>query len=583
MPGMFKENISLTNPTIVALFHHHLYVTSIYWIIGIGLVLLLGATLLRRLTTFNLSPAGLAEPRARTFLRIGFGLIWLFDGILQFQPSMPLGLADVVVKPTIAGAPSFLHSLILSAVNLWNAHPISLATGTAWIQVGIGIALIVSNGAIGRFAAVVAAGWGSLIWLIGNGAGGAFAKGASILFGWPGATLFYVAAAVWLALPPRYFQEHFSKWTLRFVALVLFVAAILQSLPSAGFWHGGNSNALTAMTKAMTATPQPHPLAWIVRHAGDVAGNLGGGFNVAVILWLLACSVGLWYASTHHINWPVVALVVGAVIFWIVGEDVAIFGGVGTDINSLIPLALLTFCAGPALRSAPALSRRLPEELRSSSGAVAAAFAAGMIIFSVVSMGVASVSAAEPTFFFAANQTNPVALHSKVSSFTLTDQFDHSYRLGEHKGRYTLLTFLDPVCWTDCPLLAAQLRQVRAQLPATAPLDIVVVAANPLHETLADVRHFIKIHDLGSVPNFYFLTGKTKSMRKLWNTYGIDVENVPGDIMSIHLDFMFIIGPHRQLRWELPDDPAYGSAITKGVQESSESVLLSLLHQSGVS
>jgi cytochrome oxidase Cu insertion factor (SCO1/SenC/PrrC family) len=227
--------------------------------------------------------------------------------------------------------------------------------------------------------------------------------------------------------------------------------------------------------------------------------------------------------------------------------------------------------------------RRLPEELRSSSGAVAAAFAAGMIIFSVVSMGVASVSAAEPTFFFAANQTNPVALHSKVSSFTLTDQFDRSYRLGEHKGRFTLLTFLDPVCWTDCPLLAAQLRQVRSQLSPTAPLDIVVVAANPLHETLADVRHFVRIHDLGSVPNFYFLTGKTKEMRSLWRTYGIDVENVPGDVMSIHLDFMFIIGPNHHLRWELPDDPAYGSAITNGVQESSESVLLSLLHKSGVS
>jgi len=206
-----------------------------------------------------------------------------------------------------------------------------------------------------------------------------------------------------------------------------------------------------------------------------------------------------------------------------------------------------------------------------------------MIIFSVVSMGVASVSAAEPTFFFAANQTNPVALHSKVASFTLTDQFGHSYRLGEHNGRYTLLTFLDPVCWTDCPLLAAQLRQVRAKLPASAPLDIVVVAANPLHETLADVRHFIKIHELSTVPNFYFVTGKTKEMRALWRTYGIDVENVPGDVMSIHLDFMFIIDPHRKLRWELPDDPAYGSAITSGVQESSESVLLSLLHQSGVS
>ncbi len=58
MPGMGQDNISLNNPTIVSLFHHHLYVTSIYWIIGIGLVLLLGATLLRRLTVFNLSRGG---------------------------------------------------------------------------------------------------------------------------------------------------------------------------------------------------------------------------------------------------------------------------------------------------------------------------------------------------------------------------------------------------------------------------------------------------------------------------------------------------------------------------------------------
>jgi cytochrome oxidase Cu insertion factor (SCO1/SenC/PrrC family) len=583
MPGMDNDNISLTNPTIVALFHHHLYVTSVYWIIAIGLILLLGATLLRRLTGFNLSPAGLSEPRSRTILRIGFGLIWVFDGILQFQPSMPLGLGDAVVRPAVSGAPSFLHSLMLHSISLWNAHPISLATGTAWIQVGIGVALVVSNGAVGRGAAVVAAGWGSLIWLVGNGAGGAFAKGSSILFGWPGASLFYVAAAVWLALPPGYFKEHFSRWTLRFMALVLFVAVILQCLPSGEFWHGGNTNAVTAMAKSMTATAQPHALSWIVLHAGDLAGTLGGGFNVAVILWLLACSAGLWYASTHAINWPIVALIVGAVIFWVVGEDIAIFGGVGTDINSMVPLALLVFCARPAYRSAAPLPRRLPEEFRSSSGAVAAAFAAGMILFSVVSMGVASVSAAEPTFFFAANQTNPIALHSKTAGFTLTDQFDHSYSLGEHKGRYTLLTFLDPVCWTDCPLLAAQLRQVRSELPASAPLDIVAIAANPLHETLADVRHFIKIHDLSSVPNFYFLTGKTEALRKLWNTYGIDVENVPGDVMSVHLDFMFIIAPHRSLRWELPDDPAYGSAITKGVQVSSESVLLSLLHKSGLS
>ena len=94
----------------------------------------------------------------------------------------------------------------------------------------------------------------------------------------------------------------------------------------------------------------------------------------------------------------------GCVFFWVVGEDVAIFGGVGTDINSLMPLAVLVLCARPATSqcarhcragcprsSAPVLARSSPPS------------PSAMIIFSVVSMGVASVSAAEPTLFVAQN------------------------------------------------------------------------------------------------------------------------------------------------------------------------------------
>jgi cytochrome oxidase Cu insertion factor (SCO1/SenC/PrrC family) len=577
MPGMFKDNVSLNNPIVVALFRHDVYVSSVYWIIAIALALLLGATLSRRLSTFNLSSAGLGEPRARTFLRLAFGAIWVFDGILQFQPGMPLGLANEVVKPTIAGAPTWLHPLMYSAISLWNSHPLALATGTAWIQIGIGLGLIASNASVGRLIAVAGAGWAGLIWLIGNGAGGAFASGSSILFGWPGATLFYFVAMVWLALSPRFFAEQFSKFVLRFVAVILGVAAILQVVPSGEFWHGGNTNALTAMTRSMTSTAQPHVLAWIVSHVGDLAGTLGGGFNVIVVLWLLVSASGLWYASTHATNWPVYVVVVGAVFFWIIGEDVSIFGGLGTDINSLIPLAVLTFCAQPKFRSASSLPRRLPEEFRSSSGAVVAAFAFAMVAFSTVSMFVASISAAEPTLFVAQNGT-AAAVNTKAPTFTLTDQFDEPFTLEEHKGRYTLLTFLDPVCWTDCPLLAAQLRQVRSEWPASTPLDIVVVAANPLHQTIANVRHFIKIHDLTGMKNFYFVTGKTTVTRKVWNQYGISVTNEPGDLMSIHSDFMFIIKPSGRLRWIIPDEPLDNSAG----QRSAESELMSLLGQSGL-
>ena len=149
---------------------------------------------------------------------------------------------------------------MLGRHHLWNAHPLALATGTAWIQVGIGLALIVSNGALGRLAAGVTVGWALLIWLVGNGAGGAFASGASILFGWPGATLFYAFAGVVDRRAAGLLRERYSRVTLRCSAVLLVVGGFWQSLPSDGFWHGGNSNALTAMTRTMTETAQPHAL-----------------------------------------------------------------------------------------------------------------------------------------------------------------------------------------------------------------------------------------------------------------------------------------------------------------------------------
>ena len=302
MPGMSGSPISLTNPLVVQLFRHNAFESSISWIIALALAALILASLFRRVNKFNLSAAGLAEPRSRTYLRMGFGLLWLIDGVLQFQASMPLGLANNVVAPMASDTPAWLHSLMFDGIGIWNNHPIALAVGTAWIQVGIGVLLLVSNASIGRVAAVVSVGWAGLIWLVGNGAGGIFQSSTSILFGWPGAPLFYIAAGIWLALPPTQFPERFSRYTLRGLSVLLALGAMLQCLPSRNFWHGGNSNALTTMARAMTLTPQPHPLAWLVNKVGDLAGTLGGGFNLVVIFWLVVSAAGLWLASTRPLR-----------------------------------------------------------------------------------------------------------------------------------------------------------------------------------------------------------------------------------------------------------------------------------------
>ncbi len=578
MPGMNPNTYNLNNTLVVALFRHALFVTGLLRLAVIAMVLLFALVLSRRILRFNLSPEGTSEPRARTYLRWGFGAIWLVDGILQFQVSMPLGLANNVVSPLTANTPSWLHSLMQHSIYLWNAHPINLAVGVAWLQVGIGLVLLVSNGVTGRVAGLVSAVWASFVWLIGNGAGGIFVTGASFLFGWPGATVFYAIAGVWLCLRPETFSRWFSIVTLRIIAAILVLATVLQFLPSTEFWHGGNTNALTVMTTYMTKIAQPHTVAWLARSVGTFAASIGGGFNVIVILWLMVCAAGLWFANAKGWRWPVWTLVIGCLFFWLTAEDTSLFGGLSTDFNSLLPLAVLAWCASPSLRRASTRERRLlSRDVTSSAGAVVAIFAAAMILYSVFLMAFTPFASAETTLYQAQNGT-ATAASTKAPGFTLTDQFDQTYSLGEHRGTVTLLTFLDPRCWTDCPLLAQQLKMLRSTLPTNAKLDIVAVAADPYHEQLSDLRHFIAIRGLSDVKNFYFVTGTLPAVRKVWASYGIGVSMTKSDAMSIHSDYMFIVNSKSLVSWVIPDDPISSSSG----QASAVSELRNLLADEGV-
>jgi len=577
MPGMHNRSLDLTNAFVVSLFHHSLYVKSVLWLAAAAFVLLFFLILSKRIFRFNLSHDGVDESRARTYLRWAFGTIWLVDGILQFQASMPLGLANNVVAPMAIGTPSWLHALMLHGVNAWNDHPVAFAASVAWLQVGVGLGLLVSNGRTGRWVGGFSALWAAMIWLIGNGAGGVFIHGASLLFGWPGATLFYVVAGAWLFVGPKRFDAGFSTFTLRLLALILASGAVLQTLPAAGFWHGGSGNALTQMASTMATIPQPHSLAWLLHRVGSVSSSVGGGFNVIVILWLLICSFGLWRSVKTKWQWPVRTLVIGCLVLWVVAQDTALFGGLATDVNSMVPLAALAWCASPRLRLLPRRERFILAEVMSSIGAVVATFAVAMITTATLLMSWAAAASPENTFFIA--QNGPVSSANYAApTFTLTDQFNQTYTLGEHRGRVTLLTFLDPVCYTDCPLLANQLSQLRSELSANAKLDIVAVAADPYHETLANVRHFIAIHGLAHVKNFYFVTGTRAKASAVWSAYGIGVSMKPTDKMSIHADLMFIVVPKNRLKWVIPDDPL---ATTSGTA-SAVSELKSLLAIEGV-
>src|SRR5690242_15970898 len=51
-----------------------------------------------------------AEPPGRRLLRIGFGLLWIFDGLLQAQPAMAVGLPSQVIEPLAASSPRWVQA-----------------------------------------------------------------------------------------------------------------------------------------------------------------------------------------------------------------------------------------------------------------------------------------------------------------------------------------------------------------------------------------------------------------------------------------------------------------------------------------
>src|SRR5580693_1240636 len=100
MPGM-STYLQTKNPVVVEAFH----TTLLHQLLLIGFILVLLSVVWNTLRTVQYRrssgdgagpaapPASLPpEPVGRRVLRIGFGLFWILDGLLQLQSAMPLGL-----------------------------------------------------------------------------------------------------------------------------------------------------------------------------------------------------------------------------------------------------------------------------------------------------------------------------------------------------------------------------------------------------------------------------------------------------------------------------------------------------------
>ncbi|HJY71366.1 MAG TPA: hypothetical protein VJ347_06270, partial [Streptosporangiaceae bacterium] len=239
MPGM-NSGLNPADPTLVAAFRSallHQGAIALLIIVFLGLAWAT-ARAWRRPVPGAPAEAGAEravarEARGRGLLRVGFGLLWILDGILQAQPKMAGGLAAQVIQPTAAASPAWVQHLVNWGGTAWSFHPIQAGAASVWIQVGIGVWLLVAaHGPWSRLAGLAAVAWGLVVWAFGESFGGIFAPGLSWLTGAPGAVLIYVVAGALIALPEDAWRTaRPGRLLLGGIGLFFISMAVLQAWP----------------------------------------------------------------------------------------------------------------------------------------------------------------------------------------------------------------------------------------------------------------------------------------------------------------------------------------------------------------
>lgn len=610
MPGM-GHPLQTYDPTVTSAFRSTL-LHQLFIILLIAAVLLIAWNVIRTIR-FRRNQTGeradaptlalAAEPLARTVLRMSFGALWILDGLLQAQQGMPLGLPSGVLAPAASSSPRWVQDLVNSGVTIWSNHPITAAAASVWIQVGVGLFLLVApRGYWSRAAGGVSAGWGIAVWVFGEAFGGIFGHGSSWLFGTPGAVLFYVAAGVLVALPEKVWATPRTGGSVLRAMGVFFIGmGVLQAWPGRGSWSGQASHAaqpglVTAMVQQMAQVSQPSVVASWVRWFGRVDAAHGWGVNLLVVLALIGIGACFVSGDVRAARVGVVAGIVLCLADWVLVQDMGFFGGVGTDPNSMIPMAIV-FTSGylgmvRVPRSADALEPATAGSvLQGRSSALdslspsylwrmlAAVGAVAVLVIGAAPMAIAATNPhADPILAEAVNGT-PNIVNFPAYAFTLTDQSNRSVSLDSLKGHTVVLTFLDPVCTTDCPIIAQELRAADQELgPAAAKVDLVAVVNNPLFLTSAATNAFDRQEGLAGLRNWLYLTGSLRSLQRIWNDYGVLTSILPAGAMISHNDLVYVIDPRGNVRAVLDSDPGSGAALRSSFTSLLTAQVLSASH-----
>jgi cytochrome oxidase Cu insertion factor (SCO1/SenC/PrrC family) len=471
------------------------------------------------------------EHTGRRVLRIALGVLWVVAGLLQAQPAMPASFVQANLNPALASAPDAVFAVIDPFARLWLQHPVAADAVTVWLQIGLGVGVLVGgSGRLARAVLVASASWAAFVWVVGEVLGGLADPQASWLSGAPGAALFYVVASLVLLAPASFWAlGRAQTWLRRVVGATMLVGAVLQAMPRSGYW---TPTGLFNLFSDVAMSGVPAPAAAPIQSVATALPPVAGVANSVIVLALVIVGTGLLAGV-----WPrfmISAGIVGSLLAWWFGQGFGIFGGTATDTNSGIVVALLLLAAWPwpdAVAS-PVADEDVTGVTEDASRwtrtvGAALALAALVVLPLVASVGLIGEQTAQAAVGDSGGIT--ATTPEPAPPFTLTDQDGRTLRMADLQGTLTMVVFLDPECFDSCPLIANELATAVKNLgPDASSVSILAVDVNPVFNHVADVRTFTVEHGLDSVPGWHFVTGSTSAVGDLLAAYGegISVPNV---------------------------------------------------------
>jgi hypothetical protein len=296
------------------------------------------------------------SPRVtRRGVQITLGLLWLLNGALKFQPALlTSAFARQVIAPAGQGQPGFISWPVHEAASIIAHSPAAADIVFGLIELALGAGLLYRRTA--RWALAASVGWALSVWYLGEGLGGLFGGGASLLTGAPGSALMYavVAVTVWPRRDGRPAGQRPARWAAAAWAAVWLGGALLQLLP------GSDTNASLSMALSMNASGAPGWLAGLDNHLAAWAP--WEGVSLVLDLVVLQAAIGLGVLAGPRIRR---AAVLGGIVlslaFWVTGQGLGeLWSGISTDPETAPLLILLgvTVLGAAPWRSAAAPGHR---------------------------------------------------------------------------------------------------------------------------------------------------------------------------------------------------------------------------------